>query len=52
MKRRARRNHTPAFKAKVALAAVKNDRTIGQLAEQFDRAGSGFLNRAISGISA
>jgi transposase len=36
MKRRARRNHTPAFKAKVALAAVKNDRTIGQLAEQFD----------------
>ena len=25
MKRRARRNHTPAFKAKVALAAVKND---------------------------
>jgi transposase len=36
MKRRARRNHTPAFKAKVALAAVKNDRTIAQLAEQFD----------------
>ena len=36
MKRRACRNHTPAFKAKVALAAVKNDRTIGQLAEQFD----------------
>jgi transposase len=36
MKRRARRNHTAAFKAKVALAAVKNDRTIGQLAEQFD----------------
>ena len=36
MKRRARRNHTPAFKAKVALAALKNDRTIAQLAEQFD----------------
>ncbi|WP_430640219.1 IS3 family transposase [Bradyrhizobium cytisi] len=32
----ARRNHTPAFKAKVALAAVKGDRTIAQLAEQFD----------------
>jgi transposase len=36
MKRRARRNHTPAFKAKVALAALKNDRTIAQPAEQFD----------------
>jgi transposase len=36
MKRRPRRNHTPAFKAKVALAAVKGDRTIAQLAEQFD----------------
>jgi hypothetical protein len=36
MKKRARRNHTPVFKAKVALAALKNDRTIGQLAEQFD----------------
>jgi len=36
MTRRARRNHTPAFKAKVALAALKNDRTIAQLAEQFD----------------
>lgn len=35
-RRRARRNHTPAFKAKVALAAVKGDRTITQLAEQFD----------------
>ena len=36
MKKRARRNHTPAFKAKVALAALKNDRTIAQLAERFD----------------
>jgi transposase len=36
MNRRARRNHTPAFKAKVALAAVKGDRTLAQLAEQFD----------------
>ena len=36
MKKRARRNHLPAFKAKVALAALKNDRTIAQLAEQFD----------------
>jgi transposase-like protein len=36
MSRRARRNHTPAFKAKVALAAVEGDRTLAQLAEQFD----------------
>ena len=36
MSRRIRRNHTPAFKAKVALAAVKGDRTLAQLAEQFD----------------
>jgi len=36
MSRRPRRNHTPAFKAKVALAAVKGDRTLAQLAEHFD----------------
>ena len=36
MKRRPRRNHSSAFKAKVALAAIKGDRTIVQLAEQFD----------------
>jgi transposase len=36
MSRRARRNHTPGFKAKVALAAVKGDRTLAQLAEHFD----------------
>jgi transposase-like protein len=36
MQRRPRRNHTPAFKARVALAAIKGDRTLAQLAEQFD----------------
>ena len=36
MSRRPRRNHTPAFKSKVALAAIKGDRTLAQLAEQFD----------------
>src|SRR5262249_51982745 len=35
MSRRTRRNHSPAFKAKVALAAVKGDRILAQ-AEQFD----------------
>ena len=36
MNRRPRRNHTPGFKAKVALAAIKGDRTLAELAEQFD----------------
>ena len=36
MTRRARRNHTPAFKAKVALAAVKGEKTLAELAQLFD----------------
>src|SRR3974377_2300278 len=36
MPRRPRRNHTPAFKAQVALAAIKGDRTLAELAERFD----------------
>jgi transposase len=36
MTKRTRRNHLPAFKAKVALAAIKSERTIAQLADQFD----------------
>jgi transposase len=36
MTRRPRRNHSPAFKAKVALAAVRGERTLAELAEQFD----------------
>jgi transposase len=36
MSRRPRRNHTPAFKTKVALATVKGNRTLVQLAEHFD----------------
>jgi transposase-like protein len=34
--KRPRRNHSSVFKAKVALAAVKGDQTLGQLAERFD----------------
>ena len=34
MSKRTRRNHAPAFKAKVALAAVKGEKT--ELAQQFD----------------
>ena len=36
MNRRARRNHTPAFKAKVALAAIKGEKTLSELAQLFD----------------
>jgi transposase len=36
MSRRPRRNQTPAFKAKVALAAVKGEMTLAQLADHFD----------------
>jgi transposase-like protein len=36
MKKRARRNHSSVFKAKVALAAIKGGRTLAQLSEQFD----------------
>ncbi|CAK0747462.1 transposase [Azospirillaceae bacterium] len=36
MTRRARRTHSPAFKAKVALAALKGEKTLAELAQQFD----------------
>ena len=36
MTKRTRRNHTPGFKAKVALAAVKGDKTLAELAQFFD----------------
>ena len=36
MSKRPRQNHSPAFKAKVALAAVKGEKTLAELAQQFD----------------
>ena len=36
MARRARRTHNPAFKAKVALAAIKGEQTLAELAQQYD----------------
>ena len=36
MMRRPRRNQSPTFKAKVALAAIRGDRTLAELAQQFD----------------
>ena len=34
--RRPRRNHSAKFKAKVALAALKGEKTIAELSQQFD----------------
>jgi len=34
--RRTRRNHSPAFKAKVALLAVRGELTLAELAKKFD----------------
>ena len=36
MTKRTRRNHSPAFKAQVALATVKSEKTLAELAQQFD----------------
>jgi transposase-like protein len=34
--RRVRRTHTPEFKARVALAALREDKTMAQLCQEFD----------------
>ena len=36
MAKRKRRNHSPSFKAQVAMAALKGDKTIADLAQHFD----------------
>jgi hypothetical protein len=36
MTKRSHRTHSPAFKAKVALAAIKGENTLAELAQQFD----------------
>ena len=36
MTRRKRRNHSPTFKGQVAIAALKGDKTLAELAQQFD----------------
>ena len=36
MSKRPRRNHSPAFKAQVALEAVRGDKTLAELAQKHD----------------
>ena len=36
MSRRPRRNHSPAFRAMVTLAAVKGEKTLAELAQLYD----------------
>jgi transposase len=36
MPKRTRRTHAPAFKAKVALAAIKGEKTLAELGQQYD----------------
>ena len=36
MTKRTRRTHAPSFKAKVALAAIKSEKTLAELAQQYD----------------
>ncbi len=36
MTKKSRRTHSPAFEAKVALAAIEGEKTLSELAQQFD----------------
>jgi transposase len=56
MTTRTRRTHAPAFKAKVALAAIKGEKTLAELAQQYDvhpnqiTAWKGLLVEAAAGL--
>ncbi|ACL58921.1 hypothetical protein Mnod_4042 [Methylobacterium nodulans ORS 2060] len=52
MSRRPRRTHSPAFKAKVALAALRGEKTLAELAQQFDVAPiSRHVQRQVHGLA-
>lgn len=36
MTKRKRRNHSPGYKAKVAMAALRGDKTLAELSQQYD----------------
>lgn len=36
MTKRTRRNHSSAFKAKVAVAALRGDKTVAEIAQQYE----------------
>ena len=48
MTRRPRRNHNAALKAKVALAAVKGEKTLAELVAQFDFLSLDFLTAVVT----
>jgi transposase-like protein len=56
MTKRTRRTHAPSFKAKVALAALKGEKTLAELAQQYDvhpnqiTAWKAYLAEAASGL--
>ena len=56
MTKRTRRTHAPSFKAKVALAAIKGEKTLAELAQQYDvhpnqiTAWKGLLVEAAAGL--
>ena len=50
MTRRPRRNQSPALKAKVALAAIRGEQTLAELAQPFD--GHPHQTKAVEGAPA
>ena len=48
MTKRTRRTHSPAFKAKVALAAIKGEKTLAELSKLTMRFGAGASTREVA----
>lgn len=45
MAKRSRRSHSPAFKVMAALAALKGDKTLAELAQQYDVHPNSFVRK-------